>query len=259
MVKVTPDSSKPDISIIIPTIDASIEFEWLDVLENADVEAELIVRDDGSASEARNRAIREATADKLVFLDDDSVPQPGYFDHVSELLDEYPAVTGRIIDTGAHFTRNLSSQYDQGDEGHFTNTVVGCNMAVRREIIDEVGLFDERLPYGHEETELIQRICDNFDVWYSPDLLVKHPFADSLGDYFEKQYRHGKEAIMYYAIRGEDIHRKMANYALIPSHYTKPTITGTLLRTAGQLVGIVGLLRGYVEYQLRNANRPKST
>lgn len=239
----------PDIAIIIPTLDADRTFGWESRLRGSPVEAELIVRDDDSASAARNAGIREATADKLVFLDDDSDPQGAYFERVSALLDDYPAVTGRIRDTGARYLRPVSSSdYDQGESGHFTDTVVGCNMAVRREVIEEIGGFDERLPYGHEETELVDRLCERYDVWYCPDLVVEHPFADSLGGYLEKQYRHGREAIPYYAIRGENVPRRMARFALVPSHYTGPTPAATALRTLAQLVAVAGMLRGAVGY-----------
>lgn len=237
----------PDIAIIIPTLDPDRTFGWESKLRASPVEAELIVRDDGSASAARNAGIREATADKLVFLDDDSVPRGDYFERVSALLDDHPAVTGRIRDTGAWYIRPVSSSaYDQGDDGHHTDTVVGCNMAVRREVIEDIGGFDERLPYGHEETELIDRLCASYDVWYSPDLVVDHPFADSLGGYLEKQYRHGREAVPYYSIRGENVPRRMARFALVPSHYTGPTAAATALRTVGQLVAVAGMARGYV-------------
>jgi hypothetical protein len=123
-------------------------------------------------------------------------------------------------------------------------------MAVRSAVIDDIGGFDERLPYGHEETELIDRLTAAYDVWYCPELVVDHPFADSLGGYLEKQYRHGRESIPYFAIRGENIPRRMARFAFVPSHYTRPTVAGTLLRTVGQLVAVVGMVRGFVGHLL---------
>ncbi|MDS0281601.1 glycosyltransferase family 2 protein [Haloarcula onubensis] len=239
----------PDIAIIIPTLDADTTFGWESKLRASSVEAELIVRDDDSASAARNAGIREATADKLVFLDDDSVPRGNYFERVTSLLDDHPAVTGRIRDTGARYIRPVSSgDYDQGDAGHVTETVVGCNMAMRRSVVEDIGGFDERLPYGHEETELVDRLCESYDVWYCPDLVVDHPFAESLGGYLEKQYRHGREAIPYYRIRDENLGRRMARFALVPSHYTGPTPAATALQTLGQLVAVAGMARGYAGY-----------
>ena len=239
----------PDISIIVPTPDPDITFGWESTLRASPIEGELLVRSEGSASAARNAGIRAASTDKLVFLDDDSVPRGDYFDRVAALLEDHPAVTGRIRDTGARYLRPVSSNdYDQGDTGHVTETVVGCNMAIRRSVVEEIGGFDERLPYGHEETELIDRLCDSHDVWYCPDLVVDHPFAESLGDYLEKQYRHGREAVPYYTIRGDNVPRQMARFAFVPSHYTGPTATATALQTLGQLVAVVGMARGYVRY-----------
>ncbi|SFR67234.1 glycosyltransferase family 2 protein [Halogeometricum limi] len=237
-----------DISIIIPTLEPNPTFSWEEQLEASAVDGEVVLRDDPTASEARNAGIREASADKLVFLDDDSDPQPGYFERVSALLDDHPAVTGRIIDTGAQITRGLSGQYDQGDESHVTETVVGCNMAVRRSVLDDVGGFDPRLPYGHEEAELADRISDAYYVWYDPELVVAHPFADSLFDYFGKAYRHGREAIPYYLIRGENVHRRMLLHVLVPSHYIGDSPRATLFEATSQLASTAGLVRGYLKY-----------
>lgn len=240
----------PELSVIIPTLDTETRFGWEHKLADADIEGEIIRRDDDGASTARNRGIRDADADKLVFLDDDSVPQGEYFDRAAALLDEYPAVTGPIRDSGTPITRGLSSQYDQGSVGHPTETVVGCNMAIRREVLDDVGLFDERLPYGHEEAELADRICESYTIWYDPKLTVEHPFAESLPDYLEKQYRHGRESIPYYEITGVDVHKQMAKCIFIPSHYVDSTVRQTAVSTLGQVVSNVGMLRGYVQYKL---------
>ncbi|MBV0902732.1 glycosyltransferase family 2 protein [Haloarcula salina] len=248
----------PELSIIVPTLDPGREFGWEEKMAAADIEVELLVCTEGSASAARNEGIREADADKLVFLDDDSVPQGEYFDHVAELLDEYPAVTGPIRDTGSTVTRGLSSQYDQGSVGHPTETVVGCNMAIRRDVLNDVGTFDERLPYGHEETELTDRICESYTVWYDPELTVEHPFADSLSDYLEKQYRHGRESIPYYEIRDADVHKQMAKFIFVPSHYIDSTVRRTALATLGQVVSNIGMLQGYVQYKLKDT-RPADT
>jgi glycosyltransferase involved in cell wall biosynthesis len=240
-----------DISIIIPTLDTDRTFDWEAQLEAADVDGEIVLRDDHTASAARNAGIREARADKLVFLDDDSQPQDGYFDRVSALLEDHPAVTGRILDTGAAVTRGLSAQYDQGDEAHVTETVVGCSMAVRREVLDDVGGFDERLPYGHEETELAERLSEAYYVWYDPELVVAHPFADSLLDYFGKSYRHGREAVPYYAVRGDDVHSRLLGHVFSPSRVLSDSVRGVALRTAAHAVNVAGLLRGYVRYVRR--------
>jgi GT2 family glycosyltransferase len=248
----------PDISIIVPTLDPDPTFGWEDQLAAAAVDGEVIPRDDPTASGARNAGIRESTADKLVFLDDDSSPTPGYFDRVSALLDDHPAVTGRIIDTGPALVRGLSGQYDQGGQGHRTETVVGCNMAVRRSVLEDVGGFEERLPYGHEERELADRICERHYVWYDPELVVEHPYADSVLDYYGKAYRHGREEIAYYQLRGRNVHREIARNLLLPTRYLGRSLRGTVFSATGQLVRIAGLLRGYQRYARgeRSAREP---
>lgn len=241
----------PDISIIVPTLATDPEFPWNRLLEASDVDAEVIVRSDPTASAARNAGIEAATTDKLVFLDDDSVPRPGYFELVDRLLDEHDAVTGRIVDTGWHYTRGLSAQYDQGREGHVTDVVVGCNMAFRREVLEDVGGFNDQLPYGHEEAELASRVSEAYDIWYAPGLVVEHPFADSLGDYYRKAYRHGREVVTLYRLRGDPLLSKVIRHVVTPSRYVGPSMLGTALKATAHVAYLAGLFRGVVASRRR--------
>lgn len=56
-------------------------------------------------------------------------------------------------------------------------------MAVRRAVFESVGGWDERIPWGHEEKGLADRVLDEFPIYYDPDMVVSHSSADSvLGD-----------------------------------------------------------------------------
>jgi len=146
-------------------------------------------------------------------------------------------------------------QSDQGDNRHVTDTAVGCNMAIRSEVLEDIGGFDERLPYGHEEAELADRIRDAYSVWYSPDLLVEHPFAESIPDYLEKQYRHGKESIPYYKTRGKNVPKPIVKFMLIPAYYSESTVSLSVISVIGRIVSDVGTLHGYLTYELADSGR----
>ncbi|WP_336359693.1 glycosyltransferase family 2 protein [Haladaptatus sp. ZSTT2] len=183
-----------ELSIIIPTLLAPEDIPCVQALEKQDfTDYEVVVRGDKGASRARNEAITRAKADKLVFLDDDSIPRPGYLDAVSAALDRHPVVAGRVFQPAdAPITHKRLPWYDQGDEEKPTDLIVGCNMAMRREVIDAVGGFNEIFHHGHEETELGRRISEQFQIYYVPGMVVEHYFATSVRQYWEKSYRHGK-------------------------------------------------------------------
>jgi len=108
-------------------------------------------------------------------------------------------------------------------------TVVGCGMAIHREVIDDIRGTDERFPDGQARA-LRPALCVLPRLVY-PELVVDHPFAEPLGNHLEKQYCHGRVVNPYHHIRGEHTSRWVAWFALVSSRYTRPTFAGTALRT----------------------------
>jgi GT2 family glycosyltransferase len=197
-----------ELSVVIPTIAEDEEeitaVRYLRQCGHDDYE--VIIRRDTGASKARNEGIKQANADKIVFLDDDSMPREGYLDAASEALDAHKAVAGRVFqpDDSPFKYKDLDwpdgfildyrdlPWYDQGEMQKPTKWLPGCNMAMRKSLLEEVGGFDERLHHGHEETVLADRIRRDHTIYYHPEMVVDHSFADSILEYWKKSYRHGK-------------------------------------------------------------------
>ena len=149
-------------------------------------------------SAALNAGIRATTGDIVAFLDDDETISAGWFHTVARafrhdaidfisgrclprwkstarprwLPPRYPAVIG-AVDAG---TRTLEFRRD------YDGTLSGGNSAVRRTILDRVGLFSTRLGPRADSRLLC---CEDEDIYlrlldagargvYSPDLLVYH-------------------------------------------------------------------------------------
>ena len=188
-----------ELTVVVPTIaEDEQDIEVLRYLRRCSYDDyEVVIRRDRGASKARNEGIKRANAEKIVFLDDDSMPREGFLEAASEALDEYEAVTGRVFQPeDAPFKHLELPWYDQGDEPKRTTLVVGCNMAMRKALLEEVGGFDEAYHLGHEETELAERIYRKHDIYYVPDMVVDHYFADSVQNYWRKAYRHGKADVL---------------------------------------------------------------
>lgn len=100
----------------------------------------------------------------------------------------------------------------------------GCNMAVRADILDQVGLLDERLGRRGEEKELVQRIRrQGYEILYVPDALIWHRRRPSIRSFWKQTYLSGRARV--------DILR-LAPDALEPAHLFPAAATLMLLVAA---------------------------
>ncbi len=184
-----------DLSVIIPTLKPRSEITAIECLENCPFEDyEVIVRDDYPVTRARNEGYRRAEAEKIVFLDDDSMPRRGYLEQASRTLETEAAVAGKTVHPRNDlFAGQLTSHYSFGETTTYVDRFWGCNMGIRKEVLDAVGGWDQNMGWGHEEKELAKRVTTNYDIYYNPEMIVDHVYAESLIDYWQKHYRLEKE------------------------------------------------------------------
>lgn len=145
----------------------------------------------------QNRAIREASGEIVVFLDDDLTVAPDYLDAVEAFFDEHPefaAMKGRILAAeDAEKKVGPMAVYldlpiaDHGDEICEVKGVLGANMAFRAMALRQVGPFDERLGPGagghEEETEMSARVRRaGYRIGYAPRALVYHEVDPARAD-----------------------------------------------------------------------------
>jgi GT2 family glycosyltransferase len=239
---VTTDGT-PELSVVCCTLADADEIEGLSVLAADEFDDyEVVIRRDDGICAARNAGIREARADRIVFLDDDAVPESGYLAAASAALDEAPVVAGRIHQPVPedHVLADFAPHYDQGDERAPATSITGCNMAFRREALEAVGGFDERLEWGHDETDLFRRLrAAGFDALYEPEMAVTHAYATSVRDYWRKMYRFGPADVYFETKYGVPLWRQLFEL-LIPFRLTWPPraaaieAVGTFLRNVSK-------------------------
>lgn len=201
-----------ELSVVIPTIEPDDDsVEALGALRQCTFDDyEVLVRRDDSASLARNEGVKRANGEKIVFIDDDSIPRDGFLAAASEALDEHDAVTGRVVQPDdAPFGDEDLPWYDQGPEPKTTDVVAGCNMAMRRSLFESIGGFNENLPHGHEETELAERIVEETDIYYEPAMVVEHYFAESNVDLLRKTFRHGRATAQWWQLERTPMSKRL--------------------------------------------------
>lgn len=160
------------------------------------IKVRLVREDQLGLSNARNRAIREAASDYIVFMDDDETPDPHWLRAYEEvILSQRPdALGGRIevmFEGGgrpAWLQDELLGFLGRLDHGspsrHLTEVgtpIFGGNFGFRREIFARIGGFDSGLGRmgtantGGEDTEMYRRmITSGCSVWWARDAVIHH-------------------------------------------------------------------------------------
>lgn len=184
---------------------------------------------------AQNRAIAQAQGKVLVFFDDDVQVTPNWLDAAGEFFHgqpHYHAMQGPILmpepwRTDEKFLR-LHRQYRTINFVQYPETIgdlftlTGANMAMRREVFDKVGLFNEALGPGcsgiSEDVEFAQRLTQNgLRIGYQHKAGVLHDVdLERLSEKFFRQ-RHEQQG------RSRLIYKKQSMLSIV-SNLTRSTL-----------------------------------
>jgi len=163
---------------------------------------------------ARNRAMREASTDLVAFTDDDAVPEPEWLDALIANFGDprVQCATGLTLpielETEAQELFEELSPFARGFrrrifDGQHDNPVevgrvgAGANMTLRREIIDQVGPFDERLDAGTPtcsggDHEMFVRIlAAGYQIAYDPAAVSWHRHRRTHGEVRDTLHGYG--------------------------------------------------------------------
>lgn len=248
------------VSIVIPTYNRIKDLSrCLELIRLQDVQQwkiELIIIDDGSSdgtegmmkeiqqegrlnlryirqerlgpAVARNKGIREAKGDIIVFIDDDSFVQPGW---LTKLLKPFAVgdskiagVRGEVISDNDD-PSSLSAELGKYIYASRPRTSATNNIAYRKDVLLEVGLFDERFKYAAgEDTDLGGRVKDiGYQIAFAPEAVVKHPHENSWDVFRRKSIVRGMGAAIYfkkwlfiYPPRSLNVFRPLKAWCYIP-------------------------------------------
>jgi len=149
---------------------------------------------------ARNTGIRHTDADILAFLDADMRVADDYFDHALAYLRDndldYLGCRVELTIPDDQHTRTARYNAHTGfpvqqylDRHHYAPT---CALFVRREVFEDVGLFDPRLISGGD-MEFGNRVdAAGYDMGYCADAVVYHPVRASFRSLYGKNVRVGR-------------------------------------------------------------------
>lgn len=157
---------------------------------------------------ACNQALGRATGRLAVLLNSDTMVEPGSLERLCGVLDRRPEIGvvggqlvgpdgrpqrshGRVPTVGSFVAEMLgadrvpglrrlvpsvASQPGRRERGREVGYVCGACLALRRSVLDTVGLLDERFFLYFEETDLCVRVRREagMGVWFEPEARVRH-------------------------------------------------------------------------------------
>jgi glycosyltransferase involved in cell wall biosynthesis len=155
-----------------------------DVLDGVRLDI-LRLRSEPGLSHARNAALEHLTADLVAFPDDDCLYPEDLLERVARRLGEEPAldgVTGRAVDDAGRSSPSWERNAAVLAETNLWNRAISFTIFLRRNLVDRVGAFDERLGLGSPEPwasgeeidYLVRAIRGGARIEYDPSLAVRH-------------------------------------------------------------------------------------
>jgi glycosyltransferase involved in cell wall biosynthesis len=219
-------TSLPYVSVIIPVFnDRERLLRCLDALSRQTYPRdrfEVVVVDNGSAESlediqsafdnvrlecetrvgsysARNKGLDVANGEVIAFTDSDCLPAPDWIEHGVKRIGDDASVgllAGRVElffrDPGHPSSAEIWDLYNSfQQEEHVNKHHFGAtaNVFTRRDVVEVVGPFDERLKSAGD-ADWGQRVAGNgFKLVYAEDVIVAHPARDSLAQVCAKTRR----------------------------------------------------------------------
>lgn len=236
--------TQPEMAVVIPAWNAAPTLaEQLDALVRQDFAGswELVVVDDGSSDRtvaiaegyadrlplrvistgrvrgpayARNVGAAATTAPRLGFVDADDVVADDWLRIVRARLEDHAAVASRFDDERLNApevraSRTLGQRQGLAKDryGGFLPHAGGCGLAVRREVHDGIGGFDERLP-RLEDTDYCWRLqLAGWTLSFAPDAVVHVRFRQRTGAALRQVFAYGRiNGWLYHRYRPRGMH-----------------------------------------------------
>lgn len=174
---------------------ADVVDQWAQANE---IDVRIVSATDGaSVAYARNVGIAEASADRVCFCDSDDIISPEWLVTMAEALGEHPVVTGPLdLDSlnptwlaevrGRNAIDKQAFLFDRIAYAH------GCNLGIRREVVETIGNFDEGLKSGEDLEFAVRLDRAGIPIHFAREAVVSYRLRSGLRDTVRQARSYGK-------------------------------------------------------------------
>lgn len=161
----------------------------------------LISVENGGLGHARNIGAEAASGEIVAYLDDDAYPDPDWMRYLAHTFrsTDYAAVGGPNIPPGDEGWIARAIAHAPGGPIHVLTSdreaehIPGCNLAVRRESLEEVGGFDAVFRAAGDDVDVCWRLLDRgWRLGFQPAAAVFHHRRKTFGAYWRQQRGYGR-------------------------------------------------------------------
>lgn len=177
------------VTVIIPTHNRpDLLADCLHALAlNSPHDIEVLTPTGGTFAENCNKGARDATHDILVFLNDDTIVQPGWLQPLVKPIPDDAGITGAQLLFPDGTIQHAGIFFDAPDgiltahnitwpaPSGLRDAVTGACLAIHKPLFDELGGFDEGFRNGYEDVDLCLRARQlGVSILYVADSHVIH-------------------------------------------------------------------------------------
>lgn len=176
------------------------------ITDHPELNFKYFVEKNQGLSFSRNRGFRESKGDIIVYIDDDAFATKDYLKNMIHFFTDNPnvsAIGGKVIPVYKNnkeeprwlskYIWGIVTKVDMGNKvSEFPDNKypAGCNMVIKRDVLQSVGLFDTnlgrkgRIGLASEEKDIFFRMRNaDLHIYYVPDIPVYHNIDDHRLEY----------------------------------------------------------------------------
>jgi len=212
---------KPKISIIIPVAPNSKFKKTLEAIRNVDYDKnklEIFIIKGKNPSRQRNKGIKLAKGEIILFLDNDSIIEKDYIQKMIKKHESYDVVGGPAITLatdsflqksfgfvlGSYLaTQKMQSKFRKVGKARKATEkeLILCNLSIKKKTLDKYGLFNEKL-YPNEENELLNRFQkNNVKILYDPEIVIFRSQRKNIKNFMKQIYTYGLSRMEHFKLK----------------------------------------------------------